>query len=195
MLTLTRRVGERIAIGANIEVIVLDVSGGKVKIGIKAPRELPVYRGELVDRIEAENKRAMAQTGITSVGDEFTIAFPGGLFGMGEHKQFVLCELDEGHPCRVLVSRLDPSVQLMVADVSEYFPDFPIELVHQATGVSPEEAAIAVVVRIPADGSQPTANLMAPIVVSLSTREGVQIILEDASLPASAPFTAPLPAK
>lgn len=193
MLTLTRRAGERITIGANIEVTVLDVSGGKVKIGISAPRELPVYRGELVDRIEAENKRAMARTTVTNAPDEHTIAFPGGLFGMGENRRFVLCEIDDGHPCRVLVSRADSSVQLLVADVAEHFPDYPIEAALKAAGASPEDAAVAVIVRAPADGSQATANLIAPVVISTSSREGVQIILEDPMLSTAVPFTAPIP--
>lgn len=54
MLVLTRRIGEGIMIGDDIEVKVLDVSGEKVRVGIDAPREVGVYRTEVFERIEAE---------------------------------------------------------------------------------------------------------------------------------------------
>jgi len=54
MLVLTRRGGEGIMIGDEIEVKVLAVSGEKVRIGIDAPREVGVYRTEVFERIEAE---------------------------------------------------------------------------------------------------------------------------------------------
>lgn len=58
MLTLTRRAGERIQIGDEIIVVVREVRGGHVKIGIEAPRSWPVYRGELYDAIQEENRAA-----------------------------------------------------------------------------------------------------------------------------------------
>jgi len=58
MLTLTRRAGERIQIGDDIVVLVREVRGGHVKIGIEAPRSWPVYRGELYDAIQTENQAA-----------------------------------------------------------------------------------------------------------------------------------------
>lgn len=47
MLILTRRIGEELFLGDEIEVVVLDVNRNQVKIGIKAPRELTVLREEL----------------------------------------------------------------------------------------------------------------------------------------------------
>ena len=54
MLVLTRRTGEGIMIGDEIEIKILDVSGEKVRVGIDAPREINVYRTEVFERIEAE---------------------------------------------------------------------------------------------------------------------------------------------
>ncbi len=48
MLVLTRKVGERIKIGDNVEVIILGVDGGQVKAGIHAPKEIKIMRSELV---------------------------------------------------------------------------------------------------------------------------------------------------
>ena len=53
MLILTRKVGEIIMIGDDIVVKVLGVRSGQVKIGIEAPRELPVHRQEIFERIKS----------------------------------------------------------------------------------------------------------------------------------------------
>ena len=54
MLCLSRKVGQRILIAGEIEVQVLEVRGDKVRLGITAERDIPVHRGEVVDRIAAE---------------------------------------------------------------------------------------------------------------------------------------------
>jgi carbon storage regulator len=50
MLILTRREGETLLIGDNIEVTVLAVNGGQVRIGIEAPREVTILREEVAER-------------------------------------------------------------------------------------------------------------------------------------------------
>ncbi len=58
MLVLTRKVGEEIIIGHSIRVSILSCDRGYVKIGIEAPRTVPVYRKEIYDRIMEYNKKA-----------------------------------------------------------------------------------------------------------------------------------------
>ncbi|MNP78139.1 Carbon storage regulator [compost metagenome] len=53
MLILTRKTGESINIGNDITVTVLGVSGQQVRIGISAPKEVPVHREEITQRIQA----------------------------------------------------------------------------------------------------------------------------------------------
>ncbi|MGI9324603.1 MAG: carbon storage regulator CsrA [Pseudomonadales bacterium] len=57
MLILTRRIGESIAIGDDIKVTVLSVNGNQVRVGIDAPRNVPVHREEVYDRISDEQKQ------------------------------------------------------------------------------------------------------------------------------------------
>lgn len=51
MLVLSRKPNEAVRIGQNIEVVVLEVHGDRVKLGFKAPAEVPIHRSELHDRI------------------------------------------------------------------------------------------------------------------------------------------------
>lgn len=58
MLVLTRKQDESIIIGQNIEVKILGIEEGKVKLGIEAPKNVEIYRKEVYVTIEAENKAA-----------------------------------------------------------------------------------------------------------------------------------------
>ncbi|MDY0408914.1 carbon storage regulator CsrA [Virgibacillus soli] len=58
MLVLSRKLGESIQIGNDIEIKILSVEGDQVKIGIQAPRNLDVYRKEIYLDIQAQNNEA-----------------------------------------------------------------------------------------------------------------------------------------
>jgi carbon storage regulator len=58
MLALTRRVGERIVIGDNVVVTIVDIKGDSIRIAIDAPKEVKIYRGEIFDAIAEENRQA-----------------------------------------------------------------------------------------------------------------------------------------
>ncbi len=58
MLIITRRNGEKIALGDDITIQVLDIAGNTVRIGIDAPRSLPVYREEIWAAVKQENEAA-----------------------------------------------------------------------------------------------------------------------------------------
>ena len=59
MLALTRKKGESLVMNNNIEVKGLEIRCDKVKIGITAPKEVPVYRKEVYLQIQNENKAAL----------------------------------------------------------------------------------------------------------------------------------------
>ena len=58
MLILTRRVGETVVIGNDVDVTVLGVKGNQVRLGVKAPREVSVHREEIYKRIKDESEEA-----------------------------------------------------------------------------------------------------------------------------------------
>ena len=59
MLALTRRKGEALIINNNVEIDILEIRGDQVKIGISAPKEVPIYRKEVYLQIQSENKQAI----------------------------------------------------------------------------------------------------------------------------------------
>ncbi len=63
MLILSRKIDESIVISENIEVSIVDIKGDQVKLGIRAPKDVKVYRQEVFTAIQNENKAA-AQAGI-----------------------------------------------------------------------------------------------------------------------------------
>lgn len=61
MLALSRKTNESIMLGSDIEISILEIKGDQVKIGINAPKSVPIFRKEIFLQIEEENKQAVAQ--------------------------------------------------------------------------------------------------------------------------------------
>ena len=64
MLALTRKKGEAMVINNNIEITVLEIRGDQIKLGITAPKDVPVYRKEVYLQIQKENEEAISADGI-----------------------------------------------------------------------------------------------------------------------------------
>ena len=60
MLALTRKKGESLVVNNNIEITVLEIRGDQIKIGIQAPKEVPIYRKEVYLQIQEENKASFS---------------------------------------------------------------------------------------------------------------------------------------
>lgn len=59
MLAIKRKKGESILIGENIEITIVDIANGSVKVAIEAPRDITILRKELYKEVEEENKQAI----------------------------------------------------------------------------------------------------------------------------------------
>lgn len=67
MLALSRKKGESLVVNNNVEVTVLEIRGDQVKLGVKAPREVPVYRKEVYLQIQKENEAAASVENLESL--------------------------------------------------------------------------------------------------------------------------------
>ena len=66
MLILSRKIDEKIKIGTDITITLIDVHGDQVKIGVEAPKDVKVFRQEVFDAIQNENKAAVVDAQETS---------------------------------------------------------------------------------------------------------------------------------
>lgn len=71
MLALSRKKNEAIIVNNNVEITILEVKGDQVKLGITAPREVPIYRKEVYLQIQEANQAAGSAEGIAALGDLF----------------------------------------------------------------------------------------------------------------------------
>lgn len=71
MLVLSRRKNQSIIIGENIEITVVDIQGDVTRLGIDAPREVSIYRKELLEEIKQANQEATITA--TNLGNKLTI--------------------------------------------------------------------------------------------------------------------------
>ncbi len=210
MLTLTRRQGERFHVGEDVVVEVVGIGKHRVRLGIRAPRHVPIVRGELRERIEREQRAAGRMesrevsggapaaawsqpeglAAITVPASPPILHFERGVYGFGGSRHFVLCELGDGSGLLALVDLEDAMIQLTVAPAERVRADYPVQAAIEVAGATEEPVAVLLVVTRPADGRPWTVNLAAPIVVGLHTRKGVQVILDggERPMPMRAPF-------
>ena len=69
MLALSRKKGEALMISNDIEITILEIKGEQVKIGISAPKEVPVYRKEVYIQIQEANKAASDTSGVEQLAN------------------------------------------------------------------------------------------------------------------------------
>ena len=69
MLALTRKKGEALMINNNVEITILEVRGDQVKIGIDAPKDVPIYRKEVYLQIQEENKASFSTEALDALKD------------------------------------------------------------------------------------------------------------------------------
>ena len=71
MLALARKSNESIMLGNDIEITVLEIKGDQVKLGIKAPKSVPIYRMEIYLQIQEENRQAVREVDVEAVKNLF----------------------------------------------------------------------------------------------------------------------------
>jgi flagellar assembly factor FliW len=113
--------------------------------------------------------------------------------GFPGHQRFALVQLDDAGVLCSLQSVEDPALRFLVVAPAAFFPDYS-PVIDDATvstlGIeSAEDAMVLLVVNPGDDAGSATANLLAPVVVNLTTRQGGQVVLDE-DLPIRAPLLA-----
>ena len=113
--------------------------------------------------------------------------------GFPDHQRFALVQLDDAGVLCSLQSVEDPSLRFLVVPPAVFFPDYS-PVIDDATvaslGIASAEDAMVLLVVNPGDETgDATANLLAPVVVNLVTRQGGQVVLDE-DLPIRAPLLA-----
>ena len=72
MLALSRKKDEAVIINDDIEITIIEIKGDQVKIGISAPKSVPIYRKEVYMQIQNDNKEAAQSVDIKNIKELFT---------------------------------------------------------------------------------------------------------------------------
>ncbi len=195
MLTLTRRVGERIYIGNDVVVEVVSVGPNRVQIGVRALRTVPIVRGELIEQVERANRSSQSSESATAAAVQRrndALFFERGLLGFDTIQRWVLCDLaeapdGEGIGLRVLVAQDDPAIRLLIADLEQIAPEYPFATASEKAGLD-GTLVYAGVVNVSDRPQGPTVNLAAPLVVSVESRQGVQVVIGGRDLEVQTPL-------
>jgi len=118
--------------------------------------------------------------GALEIGEEQVLQFPEGIIGFPNEREFVLIPHNSTGFLAWLQSTRSPAIALPVVSAHAFgskYPDVSIEAEANALGLGEEEVALMVVLSAP-QGQPATVNLLAPILVNVTTRRGAQIILD-----------------
>jgi flagellar assembly factor FliW len=117
--------------------------------------------------------------GSFAVPTDRVLRFPEGLVGFPNYHRFVIVEHTRPGPLRWLLCLDEPDLAFAVADPAEFFPDYGAEALGCADLGHRDDLVVFAIVTIPRERPVAmSANLMAPLVVNVGTREARQVILD-----------------
>ena len=134
-----------------------------------------------------------AETGFGPVeyDDSTVITITGGLLGFPNDTEFVLLEHGDGELLGYLQSLSTPALAFPVMDPAILAPAYPQPappILAQFAGLSTDNVGMLVIVVADEKGDQILANLVAPLVIDVASRTGVQVLLEPSAFPARFPI-------
>ncbi|MCB9229056.1 MAG: flagellar assembly protein FliW [Deltaproteobacteria bacterium] len=130
-------------------------------------------------------KVSTARFGEFEVDESEIIELPSGLIGFPELNKFILLNHDEESPFKWLQSVDDGSIAFVLINPLLFRPDYTVEVPEAEVSdlglQSEEDAVISVIITMPSNPQNMTANLKAPLIFNLQNRKGKQIILNQSS--------------
>lgn len=121
--------------------------------------------------------------GEIEVKEDDLIELPNGLIGFPELKKYVLLDHDKDSPFKWLQSLDDGGIAFVLINPLLFKPDYMVEVAEEEIGdldlKKEEDAVISVILSIPTNPQNMTANLKAPLVFNLKNRKGKQLVLRN----------------
>ena len=144
--------------------------------------------------IQAPNRPTVPTDPGAHVQDIPVIEFVHPMRGFADRQRFALVQLDDDGALCALRSLEDPDLRFLVAPPAPFFPDYAPEVDDEVAadlGISTAEDVLLLVV-LNAGGSleDTTANLLAPVLVNVSTLQAGQVVLDDPALSVAVPLVA-----
>ena len=128
-------------------------------------------------------KAHTSRFGEIEVEDSEIVTLPEGIIGFPELKKYALLDHEENSPFKWLQSLEDGAVAFVLVNPMTFHPDFTVEVTEEEIKSlqlnTLDDAVITVIVTIPSNPKDMTANLKAPLIFNLKNRLGKQVILRD----------------
>ena len=126
--------------------------------------------------------------------EETIIRFPQGLVGFPDQKEFQLFEPTDAYPLKFIQSVEDPDLSFTCMDAAAVKMDYEVPLDESTARTlaleDPKDALVLLLMVVPEDPSQMTADLAGPLVINAKTRIGRQVILNTEQYPLKFPILA-----
>jgi len=125
--------------------------------------------------------------GELEVRDELFFTFPMGLLGFSKLKRFFVLDHKDDSPFKWLQCAEDPDIAFIITDPQFFKRDYHISVRRQELATieadSEDDLVVSVIMTVPQDPQQMSANLLAPLVFNMANRKGMQYVLTDARFP------------
>ncbi|HBB41916.1 MAG TPA: flagellar assembly protein FliW [Treponema sp.] len=125
-------------------------------------------------------------SGIVEVPEEHIITIPAGLFGFEEYTEFALYD-SSYTPFVWLQSTKEPSLAFLMIDPFVVCPSYETDIDDRELSkihiTDPSQVLVMTLVTVPGNGKAVTANFLGPLIINKSTREGMQVVLNDSKWP------------
>jgi len=177
----------------------IDVDSQTTGTPVASDHEAPTHSGvrEMQENWSGTMAIQSDRFGIVEVEERDVIAFPQGIIGFADEHSFVLIRTAKSNAVGWLQSILNPSLALPVVSahvLAPAYPDVDLESYAQAVGKDTRMDELAVIVVLNAQPGVPaTVNLVAPILVNVTTRVGAQVILDSTRFTTREMFVLPAP--
>jgi flagellar assembly factor FliW len=126
--------------------------------------------------------------GELEVPEDQLFTFPMGILGFANLKSFIIIEREESRPFKWLQSVDDPSTAFVIGDPLLFYPSYRAEVRRaELSSIHPiedeKDLALSVIMTITPDPQNISSNMLAPIIINLANRRGMQYVLNDKRYP------------